>query len=263
MNKVRLALVACVSSVMIALMSACQPGGAPTAGATAPIRLGIVNPVQQFYPAPNRNQFASENSYIVATNPTEGTGLTWVAAQTAFTDTGPNFWIHNNENVSTGRTLFLDYVKLISTAVGTAAVSWQYAVILDPIPRTITTNHILAIVPKSENSGASPVAVPTINVQNSATASVLSASSASSWIAARGMMGGLNIAGHVYSVAFGDFSLGGGTPGATDTAGAPGRSSDLSPPVAIAPGHDCSIYFWAPSSSASINPEFELGLVAR
>jgi len=263
MNTFRLALVGALSYVIVALMSACNPGGAPDAGVSSAPKLGVVNPVQQFYPAPNRNQFASEGSYIIATNPTVGTGLTWVAAQTSFVDTGPNFWIHNNENTSTGRTLFLDYIKLVSTAVGTAAVSWQYAVILDPIPRTITTNNFLAITPKSENSGTSAIATPTINVQNSATASVLSASSGSKVIAARGMVGGVNIAGHVYTVAFGDLSLGGGTPGATDTAAAPGRSADLSPPIAIAPGHDCSIYFWAPSSSASINPEFELGLVAR
>lgn len=221
-----------------------------------------IAPVQQTYPAPNRNQFVAEGSYLLATNPTVSTGLTWVAAQTAFSDTAPNFWIHNNEPAS-GRTLYLDYLKMVSTAVGTAAVSWQYAVIVDPVPRTITTNHVLAVVPVCPASGYSDIAVPTINVQNSATATALSASSASSKLVARGCIGGINIAGHVYGILFGDLSAGVTAVGSTDTAAAPGRSFDCSGPVAINPGHDCTIYIWGPSSSASINPEFELGMVAR
>lgn len=267
MKKLGPAVLAFCSYLLISLMAACQPGGSGDAGAAGlaqpGIKLGAVNPVQQFYPAPNRNQFASENSYLITINPTVGTGEAWVAAQTSFVDTGPNFWIHNNEPASGGRTLFLDYIKLISTAVGTGAVSWQYAVILDPIPRTITTNHFETEVIRASNSQASPVATPTIRVQTSATASVLSASSASSWTAARGMIGGINIAGHIYSVFFGDFSACAMAVGSTDTAAAPGRGADCSPPVAIGPGHDCSIYFWAPSSSATITPEFELGMVAR
>jgi hypothetical protein len=263
MKKLGYGLVAFVLYGIVAVMSACNPGGSAPAGGDPLKKLGVINPVQQFYPAPNRNQFASENSYLTITNPTIGTGETWVAAQTAFVDTGPNFWIHNNENTSTGRTLFLDYLKMISTAVGTAAVSWQYAVILDPIPRTITTNHFETEVIRNANSGAGPVSLPTIRVQTSATASVLSASSASSWTAARGMIGGLNIAGHEYAIVFGDYSGMSPFVGSTDTAGAPGRSVSSSPPVAIAPGHDCSIYIWGPSSSASLAPEFELGMVAR
>ena len=218
--------------------------------------------VQQTYPAPNRNQFAAEGSYILATNPTVGTGQTWVAAQTAFSDTAPNFWIHNNEPAN-GRTLYLDYLKLISTAVGTAAVSWQYAVIVDPVPRTVTTNHLLAITPVCTASSYSLVAVPTINVQSSATATALSASSASSKLVGRGCLGGVNIAGHVYGILFGDCSAGVTAVGSTDTAAAPGRSFDFSGPVGINPGQDCTIYIWGPSSSASLAPEFELGMVAR
>jgi hypothetical protein len=112
-------------------------------------------------------------------------------------------------------------------------------------------------------SGYSAIALPTISVQTSATASVWVASSVNSKIAARGCVGGINIAGHVYGVSFGDLSAGVTAVGSTDTAAAPGRSWDCSGPVAINPGNDASIYFWGPSSSASITPEFELGMVAR
>jgi hypothetical protein len=254
---------------LISLMSACQPGGLPDGGAASPTagKLGIIQVPQQTYPAPNRNEFVAENAYLIATANggavAVGTGLTWVAAQTSFVDTGPNFWIHNNEPVNSGRTIYLDYLKLISTAVGTAAVSWQYAVILDPVPRTITTNHLLAITPYPMTSQGVKISSPTINVQNSATASVFSASSASSWLAARGVIGGLNIAGHVYTICFGDTNSASGFVGSTDTAGTPGHTADVSGPIGVAPGQDVSIYIWGPSSSASLAPEFELGMVAR
>ena len=218
--------------------------------------------VQQTYPAPNRNQLAAEGSYLIAVNPTVSTGLTWVAAQTTFVDTGPNFWIHNNEP-SGGRTLYLDFIKLISTAVGTAAVSWQYAVIVDSIARTITTDHTLAVAAVCPASGYSPIAAPTIQAQNSATASVFTASSASAKKVARGALGGLNIAGRVLGVSFGDLASASSFSGTNDTAGNPGAVWSSSGPVAVNPGQDCSIYFWAPSSSASINPEFEIGMIAR
>jgi hypothetical protein len=221
-----------------------------------------IAPVQQTYPAPNRNQFVAEGTYILATNPTVSTGLTWVAAQTSFSDTAPNFFIHNSEPAG-GRTLYLDYLKMVSTAVGTGAVSWQYAVILDPIPRTFATDNTLLIVPQCPASSYSIIASPTIKAQNSATTSALSASSTSKKLVARGCLGGVNIAGHVYGIVFGDCSAGVTAVGSTDTAAAPGRSFDFSGPVAINPGQDCTIYIWGPSSSAAFNPEFELGMVAR
>lgn len=218
--------------------------------------------VQQTYPAPNRNQFAAEGSYLICTNPTIGTGLTWVAAQTAFSDTAPNFYIHNNEPAG-GRTLYLDFLKLISTAVGTAAVSWQYAVILDPVARAFTTNNTLAITPQCPASAYPTIAVPTVAAQNSATASVLTASSASKKIVARGALGGLNIAGRVFGITFGDMASASSFSGTNDTAGNPGAIWTSSGPVGINPGQDCTIYIWGPSSSAALAPEFELGMVAR
>lgn len=223
-------------------------------------------PVQQTYPAPNRNQFAAEGSYLVVTNPTIGTGVTWVdsgiAAQQAFVDTGPNFWIHNNEPAG-GRTIYLDYLKLISTKVGASGVSVQFAVILDPIPRRITTNNMLNVVPVTTASGLSNVATPSILVQNSATASVFTASSTVSKLVARGAVGGINIAAHVYGLTFGDLKGGKMGVGAADGTGAPGRCWDACPAVSINPGQDCSIYFWCPSAADNLDPEFEIGMIAR
>lgn len=226
-----------------------------------------VAPVQQFYPAPNRMQFAAEGSYLVATNPTVGTGMTWVdsgaAAQQAFVDTGPNFWIHNNEP-SGGRTIYLDYLKLISTTVGTSGVSIQYAIILDPAIRTIATNNMLSVIPVTTASAYTNLATPTILVQNSATASVFSASSTLHKNVARGALGGINIAAHVYGLTFGDMKSAKTSSGnLSDSTGAPGRCFDNLPAIGVSPGQDCSIYFWAPTAADNINPEFEIGMIAR
>lgn len=212
---------------------------------------------------PTRHMLADEGSYVLATNPTISTGLTWVAAQTAFSDTTPNFYLYNNEAVG-GKTLYLDYLKMIATAAGTAATAWHYAIIVDQVARAITTNHVLAITPTTPVSAVSLVGTaPTINAQNSATASVIAASSSASRIAARGVLGGLNVAGDEFVIVFGSTDVG-AHPGLTAAqAAALSRRVDHSAAVGIGPGHSAVIHIWAPSSSASINPEFELGMFLR
>ena len=228
-----------------------------------------VAPVQQVYPAPNRAQFAAEGSYLVVTNPTVGTVVTWVdsgpAGQQAFVDTGPNFWIHNNEPAG-GRTIYLDYVKLIASKVMTSGVSMQFAVLLDPVPRTISTNNMLNVVPVTTASAYPNLATPTILVQNSATASVFSASSAMHKNVARDCIGGINIAAHVYGITFGDYTASTTSSGNLSdsiSAAAPGRCWAQATAIGINPGTDCSIYFWSPSSVDNIDPEFEIGMIAR
>lgn len=202
---------------------------------------------------------AAEGAYILATNPTIGTGLTWVAAQTAFSDTAPNFYIFNTDST---RSLWLRRLKLQTSAVGTGAVSWRYAVIVDTVARAIGTDNTLAITPVCPNSGSSIVTTPVVKAQNSTSVSVITARSAAARVAAIGTLGGLNIAGSEFEVAFGCTDAGGFS-GVADAAGQPSRKVTQSPPVVIGPGHSCVIHIWGPSSSASINPEFELCMIAR
>ena len=228
-------------------------------------------PAVNNYPVPNRGQLIAEGSYLVAngngiSGGAVGTGQTLVAACTAFSDTTNSgiFYIQNNEPSQGGKTLFLDFVKLISTAVGTAAVSWQYAVTTDVNARTQTTVHASACVPVNPNGQAAAISSPTIFVQASATASVWSASSSATRLVARGAIGGINIAGHEYFISFGDLSVAGAYVGSTDTAAAPGRSTSASAGVAIGPnGGNLMFHLWGPSSSAALAPEFEIGMYFR
>lgn len=201
---------------------------------------------------------------IYAHTATTGTGLTWVAAQTAFSDTTPNFYIFNNE-VAGGRSLRLHYLKLIATQACTSGTAIHYVAIMDNVARALTTDNTQALTQVVPNGNVSTaIASPTIVGQNSASASVIAASStAGKRRVARGIIGGLTIAGDVLSIGFGELIGGGMAQTAATGAGQPGHRVAMAPPVIIAPQTSLTIHLWIPSSSASINPEVELLLSAK
>jgi hypothetical protein len=228
-------------------------------GLNAPIRQDKFGAIAPWCDAPTRHQFAEEGSYILATNPTISTGLTWVAAQTAFSDTAPNFYIFNN---SLTRSLYLDYLKMIATAAATTAASIQYAIKTQSVARTFTTNNMLTIVPVNPNQALPLLENPVIMAQNSASVSVMTASDSSARIVGRGNLGGLNIAGTEMLLTFGSTDAG-CYPGSADAANQPGRRGASCPPIIIGPSQALTVYIWMPGSAASFNPEFELGMWAR
>lgn len=210
---------------------------------------------------PSDMHHAEEGAYIVAANPTIGTGMLWVAAETTFSDVHPNFYIENP--IGSLRTIWLRRLKLQASAVGTAAVSWRYTVIVDTVFRAFSTDNTQTIVPFSP--GPAPLLVtPKVKAQNLGTTnpSVITASSANKKIAALGTLGGLNLIGDELEIVFGSCEVS-GFAGAANGAGQPGRRVTQSSPVGIPAGGCGVITFWAPSSSASINPEFELSMIAR
>lgn len=216
--------------------------------------------VAPWHVAPTRHQFAEEGSYILATNPTVSTGLTWVAAQTAFSNTAPNFYV---ANVDAKRSLYLDYLKLIATAVATTAASIQFAIHVDIVGRTFSgADNTTVIVPVNPNGGLPLLTQPIIKAQNSATVSAMNVPSATSRLVGRGNLGGLNIAGTEMLLTFGSTDAG-CYPGSADAANQPGRRGASCPPIIIPPLGSATIYIWMPGSAASFNPEFELGMWAR
>jgi hypothetical protein len=203
-----------------------------------------------------------EGSLLLCTNPAVSTGMIWVAAQTAYADTVGNFYIGNTEPVG-GQSIAPKYLKLIATAAATAGTVWHYAAILDSVARYPTTANIAAITPVNPNGGAINASAPTVLVQNSATPSVYPASSAGKRIVARGVLGGLNIVGDSFTIAFGE--LLGASPALTaaEEGTQSGARVASSPPVLIPPGGSLLISLWSPSSSASFAPEFELLMAVK
>lgn len=207
---------------------------------------------------------AGEGSYMIATNTTVGTGQTWVAAQTAFADTTPNWYIQNNENPANGsaKSLHFRFLKMISTAVATSTSLIRYAAILDPVARTLSTDNTATITPTCFSGNVSPTSLPLIKVQNSATASVITASSAAKRLLANGTLGGLNVVGTEFQINFGSTDAGGGQNGvAAETI--PNRRVNNEGPIIVGPGQNVTIHVWLVGSSASPAPEWTLGFVMR
>lgn len=207
---------------------------------------------------PFRVQLARAGQYVLATNPTVGTGLAEVAAQTSYSATTPDMLIGN---VDPTLNLALDYIKLEATAAMTAATSIEFAITVDFGPRTPTTDHTTVITPVNPLPSL-PLAgtAPLIKVQSSTTASVLPALTGKGYTAARGGLGGLNIIGDEMYISFGESVSGIGFAGAADAAGQPGKRCSSCPPLILPPNWTAAVHIWAPSSSASFVPEFELGM---
>lgn len=213
-----------------------------------------------------RHALSDEGTYLLATNPTVSTGFTWVLAQTAFSDTTPNFYIYNGETPSNAnsKSIYIDYLKLITTTAATASTAIHFAFILDTVARNLSTDNTQTITPVSPNGNTSIILLPTVKVQNSATASVIVASSPNKRIVSRGVLGGLNVVGDELQINFG--SLDAGAQSATtaaEGAGQPGRRVTCSSPIIIGAGQSLTGHFWLPASTASINPEMELGMFIR
>ncbi len=211
------------------------------------------------------NGYAEEGSFLVATSPTPGTGLTWgfAAAWQSYLDTQPAIYIQNDEQPG-GKSLYLGWVKLITTAATTATTSVQFAGVLDTVARSITTNNTLAIVPVNPNSDTAVNVACTIRVQNSATASAIAARSLAARTVCRGVLGGFPVAGDEMTVLFGRGNMHGHAGLTAAQAVAVRKSVSNCPPVIIAPGQSFTmgVYFPAITTSA-INPEVEIAMWAR
>ena len=90
---------------------------------------GSVYGEQFVYPIGHgRVHLADEGSYFVATNPTPGTGIATIAALSAFAATSPFFML---VNTSTTKKVYLDFIQLGVTVVGTSAASLSHLLVID------------------------------------------------------------------------------------------------------------------------------------
>lgn len=209
--------------------------------------------------------YCEEGSFIVATSPTPGTGLTWgfAAAWQTYLDTAPLIYIQNDEPAG-GKSLYMGWIKLITTQATTATTSVQFAGVLDTVTRAIGTNNTLALTPVNPNSGTGLVVSPTIRVQNSATASAITARSLAARTVCRGVLGGFPVIGDEMIMLFGRGNQY-GHPGLTAAEAAAIRKSVSNcPPVVIAPGQSfCVNVFFPAITTTAINPEVEIAMWAR
>jgi hypothetical protein len=205
----------------------------------------------------SRHVLSDEGSYFVATNPTPGTALLQVLT-TGFLDTTPALYMHNGDSPSNAaaKRVYLDYIKFIVTTVPASTTQSNYTLVLDNVARTLSTDNTSKLTPKNTNMDSSSASVvDVLAAQNSATASVIAASSQSKRIVARGALGGIPILGDELVIQFGSNDV--GSYGATAVAS---RKVSAAAPVILGPNHSLVLHQWWVGNAATAGQyEIELG----
>lgn len=96
-------------------------------GAIRGTRFGEVG-VQSF--SKGKYAIADEGAYFMATNPTPGTGVAGIAAADGNNDAENLVHINNEASEASGKRVYLDYLRLYTTAAGTNGtnVSWVHKI---------------------------------------------------------------------------------------------------------------------------------------
>jgi hypothetical protein len=204
---------------------------------------------------PGKQSLADEGSYYVATNPTLGTGVATTTSITTFSDTTTSglFIISNRESPSdvNAKRIYLDYMKLLVTAVAASATVQSIAVRVQNNLRVATANSA-NITPVNVNNDLGSPSVCGIQAF-SAGSMTMPASDPSFRTVGRSNLGGLLVLGDELVTQFGGVDMSGSATSATA-----GRKVSVMPPVVIGPNQCATIYFWATASAGAASFEYEL-----
>lgn len=206
--------------------------------------------------SPKPHGLADEGSYFVATNPTPGTGLATIAAQASLADTAP-FILLTNTNPVNGKRIYLDYLRFIATAAGTAGTQLRWAVKTDTSLTRYTSGGSV-ITPNNVNQDDSTSSKAVIQ----AGALVATAASAAVRLLGNGMFRPvIPVVADVYQLSFG--GIDNPLPSVVTTGTAQASVCQNTHPVIVGPGQCAAIHIWLPSQSAASSYEFELGYWER
>ena len=213
-----------------------------------------------------QHKLADEGSYYVCRSPTIGTGIATLAAPTAYADGSPYIIVSNNNPSPSGKTIYLDYIKLICTAAGTNGTNLWFATRIDSIMRYSSGGAggngtgLTAIL-------AGPYPTNTMAPANSsaliyAGALVAIAGSAQAKTLVNGpLRTAIPVVNDQYFFNFGecDMALDGVLVSGTNVA----QRTIPHPPVAIAPQHSFPLHLWLASQSVASSYEVEIGYLER
>jgi hypothetical protein len=206
---------------------------------------------------PTKHTLADEGQYFVATNPTIGTGVAH-ANVTAFSATSGLFVIKNND-ASGGKRIYLDYMKLIVTAIATTTAMEDFAFVTDTGNRTPTGGNV-AITPVNTNADSSNGTIAVVNAFSAAALTVPAAVSAKTVGRAHIPFATATpgIAGDEYVVQFGavDMMPSASAPATTRTG--PCRMVTNAPPIVLGPQQYLVIHRWSAGETGSSSFEYEL-----
>ena len=199
---------------------------------------------------------ADEGGYFVARNATPGTGQAGHAAPTTH-DTAKPFVMLQNGAEAGGMRVYLDYLKLLVTAAGTAG----------------TLNYATHTVDKNRTPGTGGVALTVVNVnQQSTRSTVLSSALAGPIVPGESNSAVARIVAHQRArtviPVVGDvllFNFGGAAvPSGAVMAGTTELERVIHcPPIVLGPGDSYHLVLWRASQSAAASYEVECGFWQR
>ena len=212
---------------------------------------GIVEPLF------NKNQAcAGEGSFFVNCSPTVGTGVKLQGdTTTAFVATTPSILIVN-QNAAGGKSIYLDYVRLLMTAAGAGLATLNCNILVDTVSRYSTGGTDVSANSKNTNAGSSIASGAKIYYGATALAAT-----ASRQVGRAVLRGAIPVVNDQYVLNFGN---GGGTnAGVTDGTTTVMQKEFNFAPIVLAPGTSCLIHLWAASMSTSPSCEYEIGYIER
>lgn len=193
---------------------------------------------------PTKHLLADEGGYYFFSSPTIGTTIALGGVQAAFSDTAPAFYFENRHPT---KNLFIDSVTAsyfggaITTTVNN---DWHWAAVADTRRRFTTDNTVLLTPQPTHSAGGTPLVM--VKAQNSATASVISASSSRKKVVGLASFSwGSN--GEDQTLLFGAARSAAKAGATAWNTGSPGRYVSVLPPHAIAPGHSLTLHLWLPT----------------
>lgn len=196
---------------------------------------------------------ADEGSYFVALNATPGTGVAGHAAPTTFDNTKP-FVLIKNGNVAGGKSLYLDYIKLVLTVAG-AGGTLNYAThVLDA--GAGYTSGGTAQSPVNPNGGLNPSTQATIYTG----AVVATAGGSQRVVAHQRVRTPISVVGDVTLYDFGGTVIptGGVLEGTTES-----ERVIVCPPIMIPPQGWYKLVLWRGSQSGANSYENEIAYWER
>ncbi len=210
---------------------------------------------------PTKHLIADEGSYFTAQNATPGTGIALSAAVTAFSDTNGFFVLKNNAPLGSGLRIYLDYLRLIATAITTAVVSIDFLIKLDYISRVPSTaangTALTAVNVNGDDGTGSQMSALAFNAGGAMT---LPAASPSARVAGRAHVAyGIGLAGDEIILQFGATERASSAALTAAKAVAPGRYIADAAPIVFGPQQYCVIHRWSLSEAGAPSYEYELG----
>jgi len=232
-----------------------------TGGYGSPVDSGSVPLNNQVMPI--KHGQSSLGQSFVATNATPGTALAY-NVQASYSATVPFLYLFNTQATG-GKSVWLDYIKIICTTAPASAVNAFYAIILDTAARALSPDNTVAITPVNTNfalASANPTSLQ-IKAQNNATASAVAAAAAPRLLA-RGVLGGLPVVGDELIIDFGSDDIAPHAGLTAAQASAPARKVSSSPAFCLCPGTSAIVHLWFPSNATTgLSYELEMSYWER